>query len=372
VKIKDVQLREISAELPVSFSGGTYQLQSRKALLCRITTDDGPTAEVCVGNESFYTPYLKSLVRGPFRELLVGQDPLCVERHWRAMLQHDKAYIDRPSLMMAIATVDTALWDLKGRVLGAPVWKLLGGRDPRVRMIGIGGYYETSRDAAGIREEIALYKRLGLAGIKFKVGALSLEEDAERVVVAREAAGPDFAIVVDSNMAWSVEDAEWFARRIAGCNPEWLEEPVHPRNVRRGLRQVRLKTGVRTGAGQSEPSVFDAHALLADECVDVLNVTFNRGGGVTGWAQLAAAAAFCEVRMATVGEPQVSMHLMAGISNPTFAECYPDARRCPLWENLYLDRPPLRGGYVTVPDTPGFGMRFDPAAVEKYAIEEWN
>jgi L-alanine-DL-glutamate epimerase-like enolase superfamily enzyme len=372
VRITNVQLREISADLPLSFSGGTYQLQSRKALLCRIETDAGITAQVCVGNESSYTPYLKSLVRGPFRELLVGQDPLRIEQHWRAMLAWDKAYIDRASLMMAIATVDTALWDLKGRVLAVPVWKLLGGYDPRVRMIGIGGYYETSRDRAGIRDEIGEYRRLGLAGIKFKVGALSLEEDAQRVHHAREAAGRDFAIVVDSNMAWTVEEAERFAGLIADCNPEWIEEPVNPRNVRRGLRQVRLKCGVRTGAGQSEASVFDAHELLARECVDVLNVTFNRGGGVTGWTRLAAAAAFSEVRMATVGEPQISAQLMAAIPNRTFAECYPDARRDPLWANLYVDRPSPREGYVTVSDEPGFGLRFDEQAVEKYAVEAWS
>lgn len=372
MKIEDVQLRQVSVDLPVSFSGGTYQLQNRTALLCRISTDEGVTAEVCIGNEFSYSPYLKGLVRGPFRELLRGQDPMRGEQHWRAMLAFDKAYVDRPAVMLAIAVVDAALWDLRGRITGQPVWKLLGGHDPRVRMIGIGGYYETSKHEAGIREEIAQYRKWGLGGIKFKVGALSLEEDARRVQAAREAAGPGFAIVVDSNMAWSVEDAQRFAAMIEGCDPAWLEEPVHPRNTRRGLREVRMKTGARIAAGQSEQSVFDAYELLTNEAVDVINVTYNRGGGVTGWTRLAAAASFADVAMATVGEPQVSMHLMAGIPNGTYVECYPDERRCPLWAHMYADRPVPVDGYVTVSDTPGFGMRFNADVVEKYAVEDWS
>lgn len=370
--ITSVELRQISAQLPSTFSGGTYQLDSRTALLCRIKADDGTVGEACVGNESSYSDYLKQTVRGPFRKLLVGTDPLRGEQLWRGMVALDKAYIDRPSLMLAIATVDAALWDLRGKLLGVPVWKLLGGYDPRVPMIGIGGYYETSRDADGIRREIALYRERQLAGIKFKVGALSIEEDVERVRVAREAAGKDFAIVVDSNMAWTTEDAVRFARLIAPYEPAWLEEPVHPRNVARGLADVRLKTGVNTGAGQSEPSIFDATRLIEQRAVDVLNVTYNRGGGITGWIKLAAMAAFSDVLMAQVGEPHISMHMMAAIPNGTFVECYPDPNRDPIWANLYRNRPEPRDGILTAPEGPGLGLEFDPAVVEKYAIEDWQ
>lgn len=321
MKITSIEIRQIKAELPSAFSGGTYQLACRTGLLCRIRTDDGLVGEVCVGNESHYSPYLKGLIRGPFRELLVGADPLLIEQHWQRMLAYDKALIDRASLMMAISTVDATLWDLKGRITNMPVWKLIGGCQARVPMIGIGGYYETSGDENGIREEIARYRRIGLAGIKFKVGAITIEDDAERVRIARKAAGADFAIVVDSNMAWTPDEAVRFAKMIEPYDPAWLEEPVYPRNVMRGLREVRWKTGVRTAAGQSEVSVFDAYRLVTSEAVDVINVTYNRGGGITGWVKLAAAASLVGIKMGQVGEPHVGMHLMAGIANPTFVEC---------------------------------------------------
>ncbi|EIM26400.1 mandelate racemase/muconate lactonizing enzyme family protein [Microvirga lotononidis] len=372
MRITNVELRQIKADLPSTFSGGTYTLAARTALLCRITTDQGLGSVVCVGNESGYSSYLKSLVRGAFKDLLVGADPLRGEWLWQRMLDHDKAYIDRASLMMAVATVDAALWDLKGQITGLPVWRLLGGVSAKVPVIGIGGYYETSRDEDGIRREIRSYREQGLAGIKFKVGALSIEEDAERVRIARDEAGPRFAIVADSNMAWTPDEAVRFARLIEPHDIAWLEEPTRPRNFVRALREVRWKTGMRIGAGQSEVSVFDAYHLIQSEAVDVINVTYNRGGGITGWVKLAGAASFSDIRMGQVGEPHISMHMMAGISNPTYVECYPDPHRDPLWAELYIDRPEPKNGFITVPDRPGLGLILNPEAVERLAIEPWS
>ena len=100
---------------------------------------------------------------------------------------------------------------------------------------------------------------------------------------------------------------------IRGLNPAWLEEPVHWRNVPRGLREVRQKAAVPIAAGQSELSVFGCYDLLAGESVDVINVTSNRGGGITAWMKIAGAAALADVAMAHVAEPHIAMHLMAAI-----------------------------------------------------------
>lgn len=372
MKITSLELREIRAELPIKFSGGTYSLNHRASLLCRIGTDSGIVGEVCVGNESSYGDTMKQLIRGPIRKMLLGQDPMCITRLWMRMFELDKAYVDRVAVVNGIATVDTALWDLKGKITGQPIWKLMGGNNPVTPMIGIGGYYETSRHEAGIRDEIAMYKDIGLAGIKFKVGAIALEEDAERVRIARDAAGPDFAIVVDSNQAWTPYDSVRFAAMIAPIGPAWLEEPVYPRNVVRGLHEVRMKSGLKIGAGQSEPSVFDCYRLLSSEAVDVINMTYNRGGGITAWLKMANAASLVDIAMGQVGEPHIGMHLMAGVSNGTYAECYPDKSRDPFWHDLYLDRPPLVDGCITAPEKPGVGLTFNPDSVERYAIEPWS
>ena len=372
MRVTNIETRQIESGFPLTFSGGTYQLTKRSSVLCRISTDDGVTAEVCVGNENSYSARFFELIHGPFREILVGRDPLMIEEHWGKMIAHATKAPEPDAVIKAISTVDVALWDLKGKTCGLPVYKLIGGRTDRVPIIGIGGYYETCLDEKGIRDEITFYKDIGLAGIKFKVGRLDIQEDAERVRVARDAAGDDFAIVVDSNLAWVPAEAVRFAMLIRDCNPCWLEEPVHWRNVSRGLREVRQKSGVPVCAGQSELSVFGCYELLAGESVDVLNVTANRGGGITAWLKIAGAAALADVTMGHVAEPHIAMHLMAGISNPTFVECYPDVRRDAFWDELYENRPAIEDGYIMLPDRPGLGLTVNRHAVERFATGPWR
>jgi L-alanine-DL-glutamate epimerase-like enolase superfamily enzyme len=112
--------------------------------------------------------------------------------------------------------------------------------------------------------------------------------------------------------------------------------------------------------------------LLAQECVDVINVTSKRGGGVTGWLKIAGAAELVDVKMAHVAEPHISMHLMAGIPNGTFVECYPDPQRDPFWAELYKDRPIAEEGHITLPEAPGLGLSLNADALEYYASGPWG
>jgi L-alanine-DL-glutamate epimerase-like enolase superfamily enzyme len=370
VKIEAVECRPLEAPLP-GYTGGTYALASRRTVQCRITTDDGVSSNICVGNDSTYGSSFWAAITGPFKELLIGQDPLTIGRQWSNMMSHAAAgYIDRAEVIKAVSTLDIALWDLKGQILGQPLYKLLGGVRHAVPIIAIGGYYETSTHRDGIAEEVERCKQVGMAGIKFKVGGLSLAEDAERVVYLRKYAGDDFAIVVDSNMAWTPTQSLEFMQMIDGLGVAWLEEPVHWSNQMRGLRAIK-QGSIPLAAGQSELSVFGCFELLAQECVDVINVTSNRGGGVTGWMKLAGAAELVDVRMAHVAEPHISMHLMAGIPNGTFVECYPDPRRDPFWSELYKDRPRVEDGEIFLPDTPGLGVTLNEDAADFYAKGAW-
>jgi L-alanine-DL-glutamate epimerase-like enolase superfamily enzyme len=372
MQITGVETRLLEVDFPISFSGGTYELSKRTSVLCRISADTGEIGEVCVGNDLHYGPLFFELIRGPFKEILLGADPLMIEQHWSKMIPYATGYVDRDSVMRAISTIDITLWDLKGKICQQPVYKLIGGQTDRVPIIGIGGYYETSTTEGEIGEEIRCFKEYGLAGIKFKVGRLSLEEDAHRVQCVRQFGGDDFVIIADSNMGWTPTAAIRFAGLVSNLQIAWLEEPVHWRNKLRGLREVRQKTTLPIAAGQSEVSVFGCYDLLVGETVDVINITSNRGGGITAWLKIAGAAALVDVAMAHVGEPHISMHLMAGIPNSTFVECYPDARRDPLWDKLYLNRPKIEGGYIHLPDLPGLGLQIDPEMVEKFAVEPWQ
>src|SRR5205085_6589254 len=144
--------------------------------------------------------------------LLVGQDARNPERLWQKMFNcnidlgnrsiHILDLNNHAIQMQAIACVDMAIWDALGKYYNSPVYKLLGGCYDRVPIIAIGGYYQEGKGAADIQEEIRYYKSLQLSGVKFKVGRVSVDEDVERVRLAREAVGKDFTIVVDANQGW--------------------------------------------------------------------------------------------------------------------------------------------------------------------------
>ena len=369
--IRNLQIREISTALEGDFSGGTYSVSSRSALLCRVELDGGALTVVCLGNEFGYSDYMKSMITGAFRKIITGRDVMETQAIWHDLFEGFAGYIPEEDYVKAVSIVDTALWAARAEFLGLPLWRLLGGARRLVPVIGIGGYYERARSAEGIEAEHKAFLEAGLAGIKFKVGALSIEEDAQRVLTLREIAGPDFRIVIDSNMAWRPADAVRFAELVRGAGPEWLEEPVHRKNVTHGLRDVRLKTGVAIGAGQSDASVFDSFRLVTAGAVDVVNMTYNRGGGITAWHKLAAAADLADVRVAQVGEPHVSMHLMAGTPNGTFVEIYPEHARDPIWHNLYPNKPQLVDGCFELPSGPGLGFAVDLDRAEDYVVEDW-
>lgn len=369
--LASVELRELDASSGSVFTGGTYAVGNRRALACRLRTRNGETSDVVLGNEADYQA-VKQHVRQMFDDHLLGRDPACVRGLWSGMASRIKGSEDIRTRVRALAVLDTALWVLNARLRRQPLWKLIGGHRPSAPVIGIGGYYESCRDRQGIAEEIALFRAQELAGIKFKIGALTPDEDAERFIWAREAAGEDFHLIADANMAWDLDDTLQFCRRVAGHRPAWLEEPIDWRNTNHLLGLVNVRAGIPICSGQSEATIYDCWPLIRDNAVDVINVTYNRGGGITGWLKLAEAASFAGIRMAQVAEPQISLHLMCGIANGTFVEIYPHKDRDPIWHGLYRDKPTISDGKIMAPEESVLGVSIDYDVLEKYAVEAWG
>lgn len=176
---------------------------------------------------------------------------------------------------MALAGVDTAIWDAVGKVLRMALHRLWGGYRREIPLMAIGGYY--GEPLGAIEDEIAFYKDRGLTGMKFKVGGASPEVDAKRVAAAREAAGDDFVITVDANQGYTVAEALEFAWRVEDLGIRWFEEPVRWHNDRRSLRDVRMRTRIPVAAGQSEYSASGCRGLMEAGAIDVCN--FGRRHG---------------------------------------------------------------------------------------------
>jgi D-arabinonate dehydratase len=378
MKITQVEVIPLARKLETPFEGGTYRIDNRFTLVTRVYTDDGFVGEVFGGDEDMTQTGIVNLIRNHFAPMLIGEDPREIEKLWDKMFYynidlgnrglHQLDMRNRGILTQAIAAVDNALWDLLGKIYNVPLYKLLGGFRDKVPIIAIGGYYKAGKGQDQLNDEMMHYREIGMAGVKFKVGRLSVAEDIRRVSRVREVVGDDFIIACDANQAWKPQQAIEFCREAEALKLRWIEEPVRWYDQLEGLRMVRDSTSIPVNAGQGEITAFGCRDLIVEKCVDILNVDVTIAGGVTEWRRIAAMASLFHIQMAHHEEPQVALHLLASVPNSLFVEIFPSYERDPMWVDLPLNPPVIRNGYMELPTGNGLGIDLNPEIIEKYRV----
>lgn len=364
--ITRVETIPVLAPLSRDFRGSHYHMTQRATIITRVHTSEGIIGEAYAGDEDVTLLAIERIVQEEIAPRVIGLDALSTERCWEAGYPATFDILrDRRLGLVALAGVDAAVWDAVGKALGQPLWRLWGGYRNRVPLIAIGGYY--GEPLGTIAEEIASYRELGLAGVKFKVGGLSPAEDADRVAAARDAAGPGFVVAVDANQGYTVAEALDLCRRIEPYDIRWFEEPVRWHNDRRSLRDVRTRGGIPVCAGQGELSPAGCRDLMELGAIDICNFDASWSGGPTVWRRNAAVAHTYDVAVGHHEEPQISSHLVASQPHGTFAECFhPD--RDPFFWNLIANRPPLEDGRLVLSGRPGLGWDLDWDYVEQHRV----
>src|SRR5215813_13553279 len=366
--IHSVDAIAIDIPLKKNFGGSTYSVLKRSTVITRLRTDDGIASEVYNGDNRAHSRDIARMIREELAPLIAGMDVFASEAIWSKLFALTLANRDRKTLLEAIACVDCAVWDVIGKATGRSVRELLGGFTDRVPIISIGGYYMEGKTLADIGREMEAYRRAGMAGCKFKVGGLTPEEDARRVEAGRNAAGADFVLAVDANRGWSADDAVRFARLVERFDIRWFEEPCHWYDDAALMARVRQATRIPVTAGQSEITSHGVRRLLDAGAVDLVNVDASECGGVTEWRRAAALCAVAGVHMAHHEESQISQHLLAGVPHGTYAECFADPERDPVWQTMWANRPAIKDGMMEVAQGPGFGLVLDEDMVRRYRI----
>ncbi|MGI8643742.1 MAG: mandelate racemase/muconate lactonizing enzyme family protein, partial [Thermomicrobiales bacterium] len=205
MKITEVRVDKVSVSLQRPFWMSLEPYTTASELIVRVMTDEGLTGIGEIHGRPM--DQIEAIVTGTFGPLLVGQDPMDHERHWAAMFAYTHARAGaglgqaegqphfgagaRAQIMAAIAGIDIALWDLKGKICGQSVVKLLGASRSSVPCYASGGYYgpEGEADVEGLVAEMRGYVDLGFGAVKMKVGGLAIDEDVRRVAGVREAVG---------------------------------------------------------------------------------------------------------------------------------------------------------------------------------------
>lgn len=363
--IREIEIIPIRVPLRQVYRGSYYQMTHRATILARLHTEEGVVGEAFVGDEDHINKEIDHVIRNEITPRLLGADAFATECCWELARPATFDILrDRRIGLVACAAVDTAIWDTVGKALGQPLWRLWGGYRNTVPVIWTGGYYNTDLT---IPAEMAAAREAGVAGMKFKVGGRSAEEDAKRFIEARKAAGDDFVLIADANQGYTPDQAVRFARLVEDYNLFYFEEPCRWHNDRRAMRDVRYRSGARLCAGQSELSAGGCRDLMVESAIDFCNFDGSWSGGPTEWRRVAAMALSFDVKMCHHEEAHIGGHLLASIPHGTFADTMP-ADRDPIWNNMIANRPDVIEGHITLPELPGLGWELDKDFIEKYRI----
>jgi len=383
MRITAVRTTHLSARLARPFWMSIEPYTMASEIVVHVDTDEGLS-----GIGEIHGRPLRQIVQivtEVFAPLLIGEDPLDHERLWALMFSytHTRAGAKlshaegqphfgagaKAQIMAAIAGIDIALWDLKGKRCRLPVYKLLGGSRSAVPCYASGGYYGSAgeADVEGLIDEMKGYVALGYQAVKMKVGGLPLEDDVRRVGAVRDAIGPHVDIMLDANSAYDVPTAIDAARAFEPFKIRWLEEPVHWYDAVHGLGQVAAATAIPIASGESELHRWGCRDLILHGGIRVMQFDATRAGGVTEWLRVAAYAASHGVLMAPHHDPQVHGHLIAAVPNGHVQEVFPNAVRDPLWETAFIGKPEIASGVMAIPNRPGFGFELHPEAIQRLA-----
>ena len=352
--------------------------------LVEIDTDAGLTglgeAKVGVGNLGHYAA-LVTLIHAELAPLLVGRDPRDVTALWEAIYNGTRAHYvpahgrtfpvvgRRGITISALSGIDIALWDLLGKAVGQPVWRLLGGRlRERIPAYASGGW----APVGGVGRQLRQYVERGHRAVKMRVGLQdrSVDDSAARVREARESLGPEIGLMVDAHGTWSVREAQRFARKVADCDLAWLEEPVSPDNVT-GQAEVRASTDIAIAAGETEQTRFAFRDLIDARAVDVLQPDVAIAGGITETLRICALAATHGLTVAPHlwgGAVLFASGLHLAVATPCVNTLEFSRGENPLLHDLIEEPFDLKDGYVLAPDRPGLGLTLNRDFVRSITV----
>ena len=245
MKIRAVEVERYRWARSVPITDGNATYTHVNLTFVKVLTDEGVTGIGLGAGGAIEQAAVEQLA-----PLLIGEDPVDVERLWPKMWV-PKLVGRRGLTTRAIASIDMALWDIRGKLAGIPLYKLLGGYRDRVPTYVAGGYYEPGKGLKELAAEMEESVRMGARAVKMKVGGATLAEDVERVRVVRDAIGPEITLMVDANCAYRAYEAIRLAKRIEPYDIFWFEEPVMPDDYE-GCRKVAEATSIPVATGEND------------------------------------------------------------------------------------------------------------------------
>ena len=366
MRIADVEVTNLLFSYPPGkgfrYAGGV--VTSRVTSIIQIMTDDG---KVGLGAAYSNPEVLRLIVERQLKPMLLGCDPMEIDALWEKMYQMTRWYGRKGAGDFGIGGIDIALWDLRGKILGKPVYKLLGGERNSVPAYASGLFWHD--DVRDLGREAIRHRDRGFLRVKMRTGC-SEEIDMAMIAAVRCAIGAGCDIMVDGSIRFSLEVAERMGRFLTEKKVFWFEEPFPPEEIDNFV-SLRQRLNVPLAAGENEFGVQGFRELFRAKAVDIAQPDASRTGGISECVRIARMAAEFGVQVA----PHTWSDAVALTANAHFIAATPnsitvevDQTGNPFIEDLLAEPLDIEDGLLSFSDRPGLGIDLNADTIKKYAL----
>jgi L-alanine-DL-glutamate epimerase-like enolase superfamily enzyme len=366
---------------PLGYQEPNDDFANRYVVLVRLETDDGVVGwGECISQFRPSTFATAALIENGLGDVVIGRDPLENERIWHDLRGEVWWYGDVGGIAaLAISAIDMALWDLKGKILGQPLYRLLGGKQ-HARLPVCASTHPKASEIDDMAQELAGWIEAGYQLVKVGFGkkghanlGVSAQRDIAFVKAVRAAIGPDAGFIVDigAKMHWDLPYAVRIARAFAEYNLTWLEDVFHPENFEDHVHLRRAVPEIRIGFGERFWNLNDYQRLLEADICDVILIDPGRTEGVTGMQKITQLAARHRVQMdphswSSAINTAASIHVSVANANANIFELKPVEN--PMQHELVAQPFAHVDGWIYPPEEPGLGIEVNEDVVRKYCL----
>jgi D-galactarolactone cycloisomerase len=373
VKITEVRFHPLAAPHERPSWTAHEKFETARLTLIEIRTDAGLVGigEIASGPQPAVVEMLTLIA-----PLLRGLDPLAHAEIWQRLLSVTTPRPggiggwdglppplprhQRPFFMAAMAGIDIALWDIKAKAAGLPVFRFLGGTRTDVFTYAVGGFYVEGGAPLACADELARFAANGFRAVKLKTGALGLAAERERVAAVRSALGPEIALMLDMNAPYDVEGCIRFAEAVARFDIFWLEEPLHWYLQPADFVRLAAAVSIPLAHGEREWHHYAVRDYVDSGAIRYVQFDATRYGGFTEALRIAHFAAQKNVMIAPHTAAHIHAHLVSAFGDAAYgAESVGDEGQHPIHHRIFKGGAAYRGGRVHLTEAPGFGLEVD-------------
>ena len=358
-RIVRVEAMMVDLKPKVKRTDAIQSFVSQETPIVRIFDADG-----AVGTGYSYTigtggPSIMELIRRTLGPALIGREALEIERIWRDLFFLTHATTVGAITSLALAAIDTALWDLKCRRHGEPLHRLAGGAQSRIPLYTTeGGWLHI--DTPALVDDVLQAREKGFGGAKIKIGRPHVSEDVKRLEAVRTAVGPGFEIMTDANQRFTVDEAIRRARCLTPIDIAWLEEPLTADDISGHVRLSQTTT-LPVAVGESLYSHLHFREYLERGACSIVQVDVARVGGITPWLKVAHLAECFNVPVCPHFLMELHVSLCAAVPNARWVEYIPQL------DSLTAEPMRIEAGHAVPSDAPGLGIAWDFGAIARAA-----